>query len=95
MTDGGTRGRLMRAAQVVEAPFGADERALLHLETSRYHVLNAVGTRIWELLATPTDIDTLCATLAGEYDISPQACRQDVQVYLDRLLAEHLVVRAP
>lgn len=95
MTERAAGGRLVRSAQVVEAAFGADERALLHLRTGRYHVLNAVGARIWELLAVPADIDALCAALADEYAVASDTCRHDVRTYLDRLVAEDLIEAVP
>lgn len=90
-----TRTRLARSPEVVEANFGPDERALLHLGTSRYHVLNPVAARVWELLEAPHDLDALCVVLAAEYAVSPDACRADVQTYLGQLLGEDLVVQAP
>lgn len=94
MNDGKTQTLPVRSNQVVEAEFGAAERALLHLDTSRYHVLNPIGARIWDLLNSAATLDELCAALCAEYVVTPEACRREVETYLDLLLAEGLVVPA-
>ena len=57
--------------------------------------LNAVGTRIWALLADPRTVDDLCAQLLSEYEVDPVQCRSEVLSLLEDFRAEGLAtVRA-
>ncbi len=55
--------------------------------------LNRVGSRIWNLLATPARIDDLCAMLVSEYRVAPDVCERQVLDLLEDLRAEGLIAR--
>jgi hypothetical protein len=65
-----------------------DELVMMSAEKGNYIALSDVGARIWELLDTPQDIDTVCARLLQEYEVSPEACRTDVESFIHELV-EH------
>lgn len=68
----------------------------MSIELGTCYGLNAVATRIWELLAEPQTIPALCEQLTGEYEIDPQSCRRDVAVLIEKLHgAGLLTVREP
>jgi hypothetical protein len=52
--------------------------------------LNAVGTRIWALIAEPRSVDDLCARLREEFDVEEEECRRDVVDLVEELRAEGL-----
>jgi len=64
---------------------------MLNLDTSRYYGLNRVGSRVWELLAQPTTVAELCATLQQEYAVPPEQCEREVLALTQKLLDEKLV----
>ncbi len=66
------------------------EIVMLSLETSRYYGLNPIGSRIWELLAQPTTVAELCATLENEYAVSPAQCEREALALAQKLLDEKL-----
>lgn len=55
---------------------------LLNVQAGRYHELNEVASRIWELLAQPIDDDEIVATLLAEYDVTDADCRDQVSAFL-------------
>jgi hypothetical protein len=69
----------------------ADGGALLNLARGVYFGLDAVGTRIWELLQVPRSTSELVDALVKEYDISAERCRNSVNRFLDQLSANGLV----
>lgn len=69
-----------------------DERVMMSTERVRHVGITEVGARIWELIETPQEIDTICAQLRKEYAIAPEACRAEVESFLNELL-EHSAVR--
>jgi len=73
-----------------------DGAVLLHMEAEIYFGLNAVGTRVWELLPPEcANLDDLCARLAGIYpDASLDQIMADVVELLDQLREHKLLVDA-
>ena len=59
-----------------------DQLVMMDIQQGKYFALNPVATRIWELLETPLTLDTLCAALLGEFEVTPEQCRLDVQEHL-------------
>lgn len=65
-----------------------DEMVMMSAEKGNYIGLSEVGARIWELIETPQDVDTVCAQLQREFDVADDVCRADVDRFL-RELAKH------
>jgi hypothetical protein len=63
----------------------------MSVEQGACYGLNGVGTRIWELLAEPRSIASLCEQLAGEYDVDADQCLREVLDLVQELRAEGLV----
>ena len=47
--------KLVRDGDILHAPVGADEAVMMSIEAGRYYGLNAVASRIWELLESSED----------------------------------------
>jgi hypothetical protein len=60
------------------------ETVLLNLESGVYYGLDAVGTRVWQLLVQGHTISHICETMLDEYDVAPDVLRDDVM----RLVSE-------
>ena len=82
--------KVVRDADVVEAEID-NEVVAINIETGNCYGLNAVGSRVWNLIATPVSIGEVCATLTGEYDVQPSACEEQVLNLLEELRAEGLI----
>ena len=63
----------------------------MSVEQGACYGLNAVGTRIWALLAEPRSVDSLCEQLQAEFDVEGDRCRREVVELLEELRAEKLV----
>jgi hypothetical protein len=63
----------------------------MSIEQGACYGLNAVGTRIWELLAEPRSIADLCERLTDEYDVEAADCLEGVIELAENLRAEGLV----
>ena len=79
-----------RVPDVFDAPLD-DSVLIMNVSTGRYHGLNPVAGRIWEMLATPVSATELVARLVEEYEVSPEECETSVQAFLDHLRARELV----
>ena len=61
------------------------------MELESIYVLNPVGSRIWELLRSPTTTDQIVAIVAGEFAVSPQDAAADTAEFLDSLVTRGLI----
>jgi len=64
-------------------------------EKGNYIGLSKVGSRIWELIETPQDIDALSAQLQAEFDVTPDACRADIDAFLNELVKHGAIALDP
>ena len=89
-----TNGRLCRASRVLSAAQG-DELMLLELTGGRYFTLDAVGSRIWALLAEPTTFEQIVVAIRREYvipaDVGGDRVERDVAALLHQLHAAGLI----
>lgn len=69
----------------------AGESVLLDLQTGQYYGLDAVGTRVWQLLSQYHDWFQLGQVLLAEYDVEQAVLAHDLQELLAQLAQANLV----
>lgn len=69
----------------------AGEAVLLNLVTGKYFGLDAVGTRMWALLAEHGQIAPAYQALLAEYDVNPDQLQHDLLALVDKLSANELL----
>jgi hypothetical protein len=72
-----------------------DELVMMSAQRGNYIGLSEIGSRIWELIQTPQDIDALCAQLQTEFDVTPDACRSDIETFLKELVKHGAIALDP
>ena len=77
--------RIRPADRVLSQTLGG-EVMLLDLKSEQYFGLDAVGTRIWELIGELGDVDRVFAALVAEYDAEPEILAADLRSLLTRLV---------
>jgi len=68
-----------------------NEIVALNVERGTLYGLNPVGSRIWSLLANPTQVKDICGRLLAEYNVEPKTCERQVLDLLEELRAEGMV----
>ena len=71
------------------------ESVLLNLDTERYFGLDAVGTRMWQLVTSAPTVDAALLQLIEEYDASPETLRSDLSGLLQHLVENGLISMQP
>lgn len=61
------------------------------MDLESIYVMNEVGSRIWELLKSPTSVDRIAETLAGEFEVSGERAAEDVAEFIASLDQRGLV----
>ena len=67
------------------------ETVILGMGDGVYYGLDAVGARVWALLATPRRVSELVRAVVGEFDVTSEQCERDVLALLDELSERRLV----
>jgi hypothetical protein len=67
------------------------ETVLLDLASESYFGLDAVGTRVWQLLNEGQGKFAIIDTLLDEYEVEREALERDISELLDRLSAAGLI----
>jgi hypothetical protein len=69
-----------------------DEQAvLLNLATGVYHGLDAVGTRIWQLLSEQNSLEGVRAAMLEEFEVQPERLERDLGVFLAEMVERGLL----
>lgn len=69
------------------------EVVMMSLARGNYYGLDAVGSRIWDLLITPLPVAELLTQLQAEYEVDADTCRRDTLLFLAELEQQGLVER--
>ena len=72
-----------------------DELVMMSAEKGNYIGLSEVGARIWDLIETPQEVETVLARLQQEYDVPPDTCRQEVDTFLQELKTHGAIALDP
>jgi hypothetical protein len=73
----------------------AGESVVLDLSSGRYFGLNAVGTRVWQLIQEGQPVEGVIRSVTVEYEADAADVERDVLALLDDLQARGLVVAPP
>lgn len=71
------------------------ELVMMGLDQGEYFGMRGVAATIWEHLAEPRTLDELCGLVSQEYDTTSNACRPDVEAFVDDLVTRQLVDALP
>ena len=72
-----------------------DELVMMSAAKGNYIGLSEVGVRVWELIETPQELETVIAQLQQEYDVPPETCRAEVDAFLKELVTHGAVALDP
>lgn len=87
----GLNTRLNRNDELLHASVGAEECVMMSIEAGSYYGLNAVGSRIWELLESPKTVAQLCTQICEEFEVDERTCEDAVVKFVDDLIKNRIV----
>lgn len=67
------------------------EIVALNADMRTCYGLNRVGSRVWKLIAEPSRVGDVCASLVREYDVDQATCERQVLELLQELHGEELI----
>jgi hypothetical protein len=69
------------------------EIVLLNMDSESYYSLNAVGSRMWQMLTQSGDLEGTIEQLLRVFFIDETRLRQDVTALVEELLEEGLLIK--
>ena len=82
--------RVLVTKDQVSCDLGGEE-IILNLRSGRYFGLDAVGTRIWQLIQEPKTVNAVLDCLLEEYEVEPERCERDLVALLEQLADANLI----
>ena len=76
--------RVARSEAILFTELG-DTVVMMDTKKGRYYEFDAVAARIWAMIDSAPRVAELGVALAAEYEVDPDACRDDVLTFLDEL----------
>jgi hypothetical protein len=67
------------------------EAVLLHLDSGEYFGLDEVATRIWQLIASGSALDSVEHALVDEFDVDRGTAARDIQQFVSTLVDRRLL----
>ncbi len=67
------------------------QAVILNLTSGLYHGLNAIGSRIWQLVQEPRTVSAIRDVLLEEYEVDAETCMRDLLAVLVEMRSAALV----
>ena len=74
-----------RNEQIIDGELD-DNQVMMHLDKGKYFGLDPVAKRIWQLVEEPKSIEEITSVLLDEFEVSPEQCLEEVQVFLEKAI---------
>jgi hypothetical protein len=75
---------ILRDPEIVHSAIDG-EVVMMSLDQGEYFGLDAMGSRIWNLMEKPMRLGDLCRHLADAFDVEAERCRREVTVFLGEI----------
>jgi glucan biosynthesis protein len=72
-----------------------DQAAIVKIDSNRLFILNGVGTRVWDLLATPRTVQELAAEVSRSFEVSEADALRDCEQFCQDLVQKCLAITTP
>ncbi|WP_034378803.1 lasso peptide biosynthesis PqqD family chaperone [Dehalobacter sp. UNSWDHB] len=67
------------------------EKVMMNMDKGKYYGMDAVGSRIWNLMEEKQSVDEIVQTLLDEYEVDLLTCQQEVLEFFNMLYNEKLL----
>jgi hypothetical protein len=81
---------IKRSSDQIACDMGG-EVVILDLKSGNYYGLDAVGTRVWELIEAPTALADIRRIIMDEYEVDAETCERDIVAFVNQMQAVGIV----
>ncbi len=83
-------GRVRRSSRIAFRTIDG-EAAIVTVDDRKLHMLNQVGTVIFETAAAPTSLEDLATAVAAEFEVAPDRAGVDCRTFCDELVKRKIL----
>lgn len=70
-----------------------DDLVMMDPNDSLFYGVNAMGNKIWSLLAFKTlSLSDICELIQRDYDVSEEQCVEDVKRFVEEMVEQNMLV---
>jgi hypothetical protein len=82
---------IKRNEQIISSEIDG-ETVMMDLNFEKYFGMEAIGTRIWQLLENETSLTALCEKLTEEFEVGMEQCMEDVLPFVSDLSENGIII---
>lgn len=82
---------IQRSSELVSTNMDG-EIVMMSINNGEYYGLDPIGSRIWEILEKPIQVNDLIVALLKEFEVSREQCEKDSFEFLNYLLEKKLLL---
>jgi len=71
------------------------EAVLLQLDSGEYFGLDAIATRMWQLIVEKGELNGVAEVMSEEFDVDPSVLSRDINDVVEELVAKRLLELVP
>lgn len=86
--------KLASSEHILSSDIG-DEFVMMSIDDGKYFSLKGPSGRIWELIESGTDIQSIHQTLTTEYDVPAAQCEKELLKLVEQLYDSNLITIEP
>lgn len=80
---------IQRCSEMVSTKMDG-ETVMMSIDNGEYYGLDSIGSRIWEILEKPIQVNALLEELLNEFEVDKEQCEADTLGFLNQLLEKLL-----
>lgn len=82
---------IQRRAGIIFTGINNSDTVMMDIHNGRYFGIYDIAREIWELIEKPATIGAICGVLEDRYDITHEACLEDVINFTNDMLVHKLI----
>lgn len=68
-----------------------DTIVMMDVDEGQYYELDPIAARIWNIIENGQAVESICKTLAEEFDVDPNTCQQETLEFLQAASEQSIV----
>lgn len=67
------------------------DTVMMSIERGEYYGISGVGSRVWELLASPVSMTDIVQTICNEFEVDESTCQADMAHFIEDMQGHGLI----
>tara|TARA_R110002167_G_scaffold81044_3_gene222176 strand:- start:615 stop:890 length:276 start_codon:yes stop_codon:yes gene_type:complete len=67
------------------------ELVMMSIENGAYYGLDSIAKRIWQLIETPSSVESICNKVLQEYEVEKSQCLHELLEFLNAMAKQNVI----